>query len=150
MEPLRGGNLGLPTPPPEVNALWKRSAVSRTPAAWALRWVWNHPEVTVVLSGMNEEGHIQENLAVAAQALPNSLTEDEIRLIGEVARKYRSLMKVYCTGCGYCMPCPSNVSIPGCFEVYNKMHMFGNMEKAKFSYAIRMSGVTSGTPSYAS
>ena len=60
-------------------------------------------------------------------------------------------MKVGCTGCGYCMPCPSNVMIPGCFEEYNKMHMFAARHEAKFTYALRMSGVvTDGTPGYAS
>ena len=150
MEPLRGGNLGLPEPPPEVAAIWNRAAVERTPAAWALRWVWNHPEVTVVLSGMNEESHIEENLAVAEQAGANSLSADELAIVDEVARKYKTLMKVGCTGCGYCMPCPSDVFIPGCFEVYNKMHLFGNVPEGKFMYAIRMSGLLSGTRGFAS
>ena len=78
MEPLRGGNLGLPEPPPEVAAIWKKADKKRTPVEWALRWIWNRPEVTTVLSGMNEETHIQENLAIAAEALPNSLTKDEL------------------------------------------------------------------------
>ena len=150
MEPLRGGNLGLSTPPPDVDTIWRTAAVPRTPVEWALRWVWNHPDVTVVLSGMNEETHIEENLTIAAQALPNSLSEDEIKLVEEASRKYKSLMKVSCTGCGYCMPCPSDVSIPTCFEVYNKMHMFGNLEEGKFMYAMRMSGIISGTPGFAS
>jgi uncharacterized protein len=150
MEPLRGGNLGLPTPPPDVEAIWNAAAVKRTPVAWALRWLWNHPEVTVVLSGMNEEAHIEENLAIAADALPGSLTEDELKRVQEAGRKYKTLMKVGCTGCGYCMPCPSDVSISGCFEVYNKMHLFGNVEESKFLYAIRMSDILRGTPSYAS
>ena len=107
MEPLRGGNLGLPTPPPAVAAIWNEAKVRRTPAEWALRWVWNRPEVTVVLSGMNEEEQIQENLAIANTAHANALTEEELELVERVGRKYRELMKVGCTGCGYCMPCPS-------------------------------------------
>ena len=150
MEPLRGGALGLPAPPPDVDAVWASAAVKRTPAQWALRWVWNHPEVTVVLSGMNEEDHIEENLTAAEQGLAGSLTDDELRLVDAAARKYKTLMKVACTGCGYCMPCPSDVSIPRCFEVYNQMHMFGNEAEAKFVYAIRMSGILGGPPSYAS
>ena len=150
MEPLRGGNLGLPEPPPDVKALWETAAVKRTPVEWALRWIWNRPEVTLVLSGMNEEAHLEENLAIADQALPDSLTTDERELVAAVSRKYRELMKVGCTGCGYCMPCPSDVSIANCFEVYNKMHMFGNFDEGKFMYAIRMSGMISGTPGYAS
>jgi len=150
MEPLRGGNLALPTPPPEVAAIWEKAATARTPAEWALRWVWDHPEVTVVLSGMNDEVQIAENLAIADQALPGSLTAEERALVAEAGRKYKTLMKVGCTGCGYCMPCPSDVHIPGCFEVYNKMHMFGNTQEGKVLYAIRMSGIISGTAGFAS
>ena len=150
MEPLRGGNLGLPEAPPDVKAIWEKASVKRTPVEWALRWVWNHPDVTLLLSGMNEETHIEENIAIAEKARPNSLTEDELKLVQTAGRKYKTLMKVRCTGCGYCMPCPSDVSIPNCFEVYNKMHMFGNEQEAKFMYAIRMSGIISGVPSFAS
>ena len=150
MEPLRGGNLGLPQPPPAIDAVWQKAAKKRTPVEWALRWVWNRPEVTVVLSGMNKEAHIEENLAIAAEAHPDSLTRDELQLVEEAGQQYRVLMKVPCTGCGYCMPCPSDVAIPRCFEVYNKMHMFGNEVEAKFSYALSMGGVFSGIPAFAS
>ena len=151
MEPLRGGNLGLPEPPAPVAEIWDQADVKRTPVEWALRWVWDHPEATVVLSGMNEETHIEENLAIADQAGPNSLTDKELELVSRASGKYRELMKVGCTGCGYCMPCPSDVAIPSCFEVYNKMHMFGEEEMAKFSYALRMSGVINGAaPGFAS
>jgi len=151
MEPLRGGNLALPTPPPAVEAIWNEAKTPRAPVEWALRWVWNHPEVTVVLSGMNEEAHIDENLAIAETAYPRSLTDEELALVERVGRKYRELMKVGCTGCGYCMPCPSDVMIPVCFEEYNKMHMFGGEEEAKFRYAARLSGeLTDVKPGYAS
>ncbi len=151
MEPLRGGNLGLITAPPAVQAIWDESPVRRTPVEWALRWIWNHPEVTVVLSGMNEEAHIAENLAIAGSARAGSMTPQELELVARVSDKYRELMKVRCTGCGYCMPCPMGVSIPMCFETYNKMHMFGNIEEGKFLYALRMSGEIGGEgPGYAS
>jgi predicted aldo/keto reductase-like oxidoreductase len=151
MEPLRGGNLGLATAPPAISAIWDEAKTRRTPAEWALRWVWNHPEVTVVLSGMNEEAHVEENLAIAESARADTLTREELELVERVSRKYQDLMKVSCTGCGYCMPCPSGVWIPGCFESYNKMHMFGETEMVKFSYALRMSGIlTDGEPRYAS
>ena len=78
MEPLRGGNLASPVPP-AVKEIWDEAPTKRTAAEWALRWVWNHPEVTVVLSGMNEEAHIEENLTVADKAYPNSLTEAELQ-----------------------------------------------------------------------
>lgn len=151
MEPLRGGNLGLPTPPPEIEAIWQRADTRRTPVEWALRWVWNRPEVTVVLSGMNEETHIEENLAIAEEALPGSLTKAEEDLVEQAADTYKKLMKVPCTGCGYCLPCPEGVGIPAAFDVYNKMHLFGNKPEAKFTYAMRMSGMlTDGNPGYAS
>lgn len=144
MEPLRGGNLGLPEPPPAIGAIWDQAETRRTPAEWALRWIWNQSEVGVVLSGMNEDAHIDENLRIADQALPGSLTPQECELVEQAAATYKELMKVDCTGCGYCLPCPEGVMIPAIFEVYNKMHLFGNKEEAKFIYAIRMCGVISG------
>ncbi len=151
MEPLRGGNLGIPEPPEPIRKLWDESSVKRTPVEWALRWLWNCPEVTVVLSGMNEETHIEENLHIAQTSYPGNLTGKELELVNRVSSKYMELMKVGCTGCGYCLPCPENVMIPSCFEVYNKMHMFGEFEASKFSYAIRMSGdLTTAEPGFAS
>ncbi len=151
MEPLRGGNLGLPTPPPAVAAIWKEAAVRRTPAEWALRWVWNHSGVTVVLSGMNDEAQIDENLCIASTAEAGALSAEELALVERASLTYRELMKVGCTGCGYCMPCPSHVMIPVCFEEYNKMHMFGAREEVKFRYAFRMSGeLVDGRPGFAS
>jgi hypothetical protein len=151
MEPRRGGNLGLPEAPPPVAAIWEEAPVKRTPVEWALRWVWDHPEVVLLLSGMNEESHIEENLRIAGEALPNSLTADEKALVERAADKYREIMKVNCSGCGYCMPCPAGVNIPGAFEVFNKMHLFGNVEEAKASYVVKMSGITrKGETNYAS
>ncbi|KHK00749.1 aldo/keto reductase [Desulfovibrio sp. TomC] len=151
MEPLRGGNLGLPTAPPAVADIWNEAKTKRTPVAWALRWVWNHPEVIVVLSGMNEEAHIEQNLAIAAEAEAGSLTAEELELVDRAGRTYKELMQVGCTGCGYCMPCPMSVQIPKSFDFYNKMHMFGNVEEAKFMYAAFGSGITgSDEPGFAS
>jgi predicted aldo/keto reductase-like oxidoreductase len=107
--------------------------------------VWNHPEVTVALSGMNEESQVEENLKIAGEAYSNSLNENEIQLISRVEKKYCELMKVGCTGCEYCMPCPSGVDIPECFSIYNDLHMFGNVEGARFTYAVNMSGVFTNT-----
>ena len=151
MEPLRGGNLGLPTPPSAVKEIWDKAENKRTPVEWALRWVWDHPEVTVVLSGMNEEAHIAENIAIASNATPNALTDAERELVRLAAAKYRELMKVGCTGCGYCMPCPAGVMIPEIFEVYNRLHLFGNEAEARFMYALRtFGGLTGRASGYAS
>jgi hypothetical protein len=150
MEPLRGGNLTRNVPP-AVQKIWDGAAIKRTPAEWALRWVWNHPEVTVVLSGMNDEMHIRENLRVAGQTHPNSLTKTELQMVHSVEKKYRELMKVGCTGCQYCMPCPNGVNIPLCFEEYNNLYLNGNAEVEKFMYAARLGGaVGTGKPEFAS
>lgn len=150
MEPLRGGKLTNPIPP-AVQDIWNEASVKRTPAEWALRWIWNHPEVTVVLSGMNEESHIQENLKVADAAYPESLTEAELQLVKKVEQKYRELMKTGCTGCRYCTPCPAEVDIPSCFEIYDNFHLSGNEKEAKLMYAAKPGGIIRGDVSgYAS
>ena len=148
MEPLRGGNIARKIPP-EVERIWDQAENKSTPAEWALRWIWNHPEVSVVLSGMNEEAHIEENIRVANEAYPESLNENELQLITSVRKKYNELMKVGCTGCHYCMPCPSGVNIPICFETYNNAHMFGNKRGPKMQYLVFLAGVL-GEPAIAS
>jgi uncharacterized protein len=150
MEPLRGGNLGRPSPPSSVQTIWDAAPKKRSPVEWALRWVWNHPEVTVVLSGMNEEAHIAENISIAGNAFPNSLSADELKAVENAAQAYLKIMKVGCTGCGYCQPCPSGVLIPASFEIYNNMHMFDIIAEAPFMYVARMGGFLSGNPGYAS
>ncbi|MCX6684821.1 MAG: aldo/keto reductase [Methanoregula sp.] len=147
MEPIRGGNLAGPVPD-KIQKIWDESPVRRSPAEWALRWVWNHPEVTVVLSGMNDETHIDENLRIADKALPNSISPAELAIIARVRDTYQQLMKVGCTGCAYCMPCPAGVDIPGCFSLYNAHHLFPNDRSAKFHYLGRHGGLLSGV-SYA-
>ena len=142
MEPLRGGTLSKMVPP-SIDKIWNEAEEKRTPAEWALRWVWNHPEVTIVLSGMNEEAHIEENLRIANEAYPNSLTEAELQLVKRVGQKYHKLMKVGCTGCRYCMPCSSGVNIPACLEAYNYLYMFGNIDDARSKYATWSSGIIS-------
>jgi predicted aldo/keto reductase-like oxidoreductase len=142
MEPLRGGNL-TGRIPKEVEAIWDESEAKRTPAEWALRWVWNRPEVTCVLSGMNKQKHVEENLRIAGEAEPDSLTQDELQLVERVAKQYRELMKVDCTGCRYCMPCPEGVNIPQCFEIYNNKHVFGD-RLANMTYIIHLVGTLHG------
>ncbi len=147
MEPLRGGNLAGPVPE-AVQTIWDEAPLKRSPAEWGLRWVWNHPEVTVVLSGMNNEAHIDENLRAADSAFPDSLTAGELALITRVRDTYQKLMEVGCTGCGYCMPCPAGVDIPGCFALYNTHHLFPRDRTAKFVYLGRHGGIL-GAVSYA-
>ena len=140
MEPLRGGLLAREAPP-AVAEILDKAEKKRTPAEWALRWVWNHPEVTMVLSGMNEESHIEENLRIADEGLPESLSESELDLVDQAARAYRSLMKAGCTGCYYCMPCPSGVDIPTCFEFYNQLALSTSGRWAKLGYMARVGGL---------
>jgi len=112
--------------------------------------VWDRPEVTVVLSGMNDEGHIRENLRVASEAMPNSLSASELALVEQVRDTYRSLMRAACTGCRYCMPCPAGVNIPACFEMFNSYHMFDRQQSARFHYIGFVGGVISGRAALAS
>lgn len=149
MEPLRGGNLAGKIPP-AVQAIWNEADTPRSAAEWSLRWIWDHPEVTVVLSGMNQEAHIDENLRIASEAYPEALTGRELALVGRVEKAYRSLMKAGCTGCRYCMPCPAGVDIPACFEVYNNLHMFGDRRPAVFTYLTRVAGGMGAEPACAS
>ena len=150
MEPLRGGKLTRLIPQ-EIKQIWKEAPMNRTPAEWGLRWVWNHPEVTVVLSGMNEDSQVEENLKIAVEAYPNSLTEAELLLVDRVEQEYRKLMNTGCTGCRYCLPCPSGVDIPGCFEIYDNVYLSGDEAEGKLMYAAKPGGIIrDGVLGYAS
>lgn len=148
MEPLRGGAL-VKQMPENIQSIWDQAEIRRTPAEWALRWVWNHPEVSAVLSGMNEEQHIEENLRIAENANPLSLTEEELKIVDQVKNTVAGMLKVGCTGCGYCMPCPAGVNIPTCFAFYNNRHFFKD-KKVQFQYLGFTTGADGGAPSYAS
>lgn len=127
MEPLRGGHLATSIPA-EVLELFNDTTVRRSPAEWALRWVWNHPEVAVVLSGMNTMGEVKENLKIAQETHPNSLTESELDIIKQTKSLFDEKLKINCTSCGYCLPCPSGVNIPENFSKYNDYFLFGSPE----------------------
>jgi hypothetical protein len=133
MEPLRGGFLANNIPN-EVQSVWDMAEVSRKPAEWALKYLWNNTEVDTVLSGMSTLDQMKENIAFAKDGYPNSLTEDEEYLIKEVRMVYREKISLDCTACGYCMPCPSGVNIPDCFMQLNYAEMFNDPESAKMHY----------------
>ena len=133
MEPLRGGGLTARLPE-EVQAVWDKARVKRTPAEWALRFVWNRPEVSVVLSGMSEPSQMEENVRLANQGLANSLTARELALIQEAKTIYQARTRVLCTGCGYCLPCSHGVSIPANFLQLNNLSIYRDRRAAEFFY----------------
>ena len=124
MEPLRGGKL-VNKLPEEAKRIFANHSVQKTPAAWAFGWLWNQPEVTVVLSGMNSNEMIGENVATASGVTVGSLTQADDAMLKEVVKAINAKMKVGCTGCGYCMPCPKGVDIPGTFAAYNRRYSEG-------------------------
>ena len=126
MEPLRGGKL-VNNLPDQAKKLFADFEVKRTPAEWAFRWLWNQPEVTCVLSGMNSLEMVQENVKNAASSQVGEFGEKEEKLLKEVVQILNDKMKVGCTGCGYCMPCPKKVDIPGTFAAYNRRFVDGKM-----------------------
>ena len=124
MEPMRGGRLatGLND---AARAAFARVNPNRTPVDWALRWIWNHPEATVVLSGMNDQAQVEENCRVASESQPETLSTEELAAYGEALRAIQASVRVNCTGCNYCQPCPRGVNIPTCFANYNASYTDG-------------------------
>ncbi|AOT69131.1 aldo/keto reductase [Geosporobacter ferrireducens] len=133
MEPLKGGRLTI-NPPDDIMTLWAQSEVQRTPAEWALRWVCNQPEVTLVLSGMSTMEQVEENIKIVEDAYPNTLTEADLKIIDAVKEKYQQMIKVNCTGCEYCMPCPVGVNIPRNFTLYNDVFMYNLIDPSIQTY----------------
>ena len=121
MEPLRGGRL-VELLPEKARALMERHTPRRSPAEWALRWLWNQPEVTCVLSGMNSLEMVEENCRVASESKAGEFGPEEETFFEELRRIINEKMKVGCTGCGYCLPCPRGVDIPGIFRCYNELY----------------------------
>ena len=121
MEPLRGGKL-VNTLPEEAKKIMADYKIRYTPAQWAFRWLWNQPEVTVVLSGMNTNEMVLDNVHTASTAHVGQLGQEEKEMLKQVVKAINAKMKVGCTGCGYCMPCPKGVDIPGTFAAYNRLY----------------------------
>lgn len=133
MEPLKGGKLAK-NPPKEVVELWNTAENKRTPADWALSWIWNRPEVSLLLSGMGELDQVEENIRIASKAEINSLAKEELDLVSKVNEKYNQLIKVNCTACNYCMPCPFGVNIPRNFSLLNESSMYEDLKGYSFAY----------------
>ena len=132
MEPLLGGK--LVKPPEEVQRIWDAAPKQRTPADWALQWLWSQPEVSVILSGMSTMEQVEQNLVSADNSRVGLLTEEELALIPDVRKRYNDLCPIPCTKCRYCMPCPNGVDIPRNFEIYNSGLMYGNAAEADRAY----------------
>ncbi|MBR0309022.1 MAG: aldo/keto reductase [Mogibacterium sp.] len=131
MEPLRGGKLvNLPT---EAKELLAKS--SYTPAELGLRWLWDQPEVTCVLSGMNSKEMVRENIRIASDMEPGRFTGEDKELVSKVKSIIKKREKVGCTGCRYCMPCPQGVDIPTVFHYYNLMYTEGHKNSVRFEFA---------------
>ncbi|MDR2940704.1 MAG: aldo/keto reductase [Clostridiales bacterium] len=125
MEPLLGGKLA--NLPPSANEVFQKVQPGSTGASWGLRFIWDFPGVTLLLSGMGTEAQLEENVKLAETSMPNSLTEVERQAIQEVKAVFNKNYKVPCTGCNYCMPCPKKINIPACFEAYNASYAVGLM-----------------------
>ena len=127
MEPLRGGLLA--NPPVGVRNIFAEAEVPRLPAEWALRFIWENQEVVTALSGMNSEDQVMVNCAVASTAFPNSMPTSQMEVIKKAQNWFDSKIKVPCTGCKYCLPCPKGVEIPSIFDHCNTASMRGLLEE---------------------
>jgi predicted aldo/keto reductase-like oxidoreductase len=132
MEPLRGGRLAADLP--AANPIWAQAKNQRTPADWALQWLWSQPEVSVVLSGMSTLEQVEQNLASADASRVGLLNEEELDLIGKVRETLSSLSPIGCTACEYCLPCPNGVNIPYLFHLYNRIAVFDDLEGTITTY----------------
>ena len=130
MEPLRGGKL-VNRLPQGAQDVFAQYPVKRTPAQWAFRWLWNQPEVTCVLSGMNSMEMLMDNIQTASDTSVGELTDEDETMLAQVVAAINAGMKVGCTGCGYCMPCPKGVDIPGAFAAYNRVASEGKFAGLK-------------------
>ena len=146
MEPLKGGLLAGELPP-EVSALFDEVDSSKSSVDWALSWVFNQNEITCVLSGMGSLDQMKENMAIAERVEIGSLSDDELDVLDKAQGIFNSMMKINCTGCGYCLPCPRGVNIPDCFNVYNEKYLFnkkafGVLPHAMVNYYMVVGGIT--------
>ncbi|MGM0405274.1 MAG: aldo/keto reductase [Thermoplasmatota archaeon] len=138
MEPLRGGKLAR-EPPESIKKIWSKADKKWSPVEWALRWLWNQPEVSLVLSGMSTLDQVKENVEIAADSGIDRLSDKDLKIVDEVAEKYRKLSPVECTGCNYCMPCPNDVAITSNFSLYNQAEIYDEYEENQKKYMENLS-----------
>jgi len=133
MEPILGGR--LVNPPQPVQDIWGSAPVQRKPADWALQWLWNQPEVSVVLSGMSTMQHVTENVESASNSGVGTLTVEELAVVDRVRAKYEELCPIPCTKCEYCLPCTVDLKIPELFDILNRAAMYNKFAEAREHYA---------------
>ena len=133
MEPILGGR--LVEPPQPVQDIWDSAPVQRKPADWALQWLWNQPEVSVVLSGMSTMQHVTENVESAANSGVGALSAEELAVVDRVRAKYEELCPIPCTKCEYCLPCTVDLKIPELFDILNRAAMYNKFDEARGHYA---------------
>ncbi len=138
MEPIHGGKLAIPEhkldTKPEIKKILEKSKIKRTMPDWALQFLWNQPEVSVVLSGMSTMQHVVENIESANNSGINTLTEDELQTISELRDTYSKYIVVPCTSCGYCLQCPNGVAIPGVLRLLNELAYWGERGKPRIAF----------------
>ena len=139
MEPIRGGL--LTTVNDEIKNIFDKAEDKKTPAQWALRWVWNHEGILCVLSGMSNMEQLKQNIESACIAQPGSLSQNDIETLNKAKAEFKSRIKVPCTQCGYCMPCPQGVNIPATFESYNIFHMLSEARGKRWYYIMTSGGM---------
>jgi predicted aldo/keto reductase-like oxidoreductase len=137
MEPLKGGRLAM-QPPASIQAMWDAAPVKRTPAGWALRFVWNDARVSLLLSGMSTMEQVVENVALASEGYPASLSAAELAVIGKAQDAYQARTVVDCTACRYCMPCPQGINIPRMFGFLNDASLFGSVDEERRGYEMEV------------
>jgi uncharacterized protein len=133
MEPLLGGRLA--NPPKDIIAVLDEGKTGRTPAYWAFEWLWNQPEVSVVLSGMSNLQQVEENLVSADNSGVGLFGLKDLEVIDHARSKFNERAAIPCTGCSYCMPCPNNVDIPRNFKLYNESVIHEDIEGSRFIYS---------------
>lgn len=132
MEPLLGGRLA--NPPAPIREILDASGVKMSAPNLALQWIWDHSEVTTILSGMSTMEQVKANIAYANASRP--LNEAEMAVISSMKKRYAERTVIPCTKCNYCMPCPSGVNIPRNFELFNDAHMHEDFPEARFVYRV--------------
>jgi predicted aldo/keto reductase-like oxidoreductase len=146
MEPLLGGKLATDLPKGAAE-IFNKAHPHLSPAAWGLNWIWNQKEPTLLLSGMSDIAQLEENLRLAGSAQPGMLGEPEMDAYRRALEVINHACKIRCTGCGYCMPCPKGVNIPGCFSAYNTIYSMGFIEGLKqFVTSTGLAQERSGSP----